>query len=139
MATIMLVEDALDTRDLVKTILEMEGHTVESAETGEEAITLIRAAKPDVILMDISLPGNISGLDVVKKLRADSDFDAIPILALTAHAMTDDASRSLAAGCDEHITKPIFDLEEFAGIVSAYAANGRNHAKIQDLEFKIQD
>lgn len=131
MAIIMLVEDAVDTRDLVKTILEMEGHTVETSETGEEALVKIQNLKPDVILMDISLPGNLSGIEVVKQLRADSAFAETPILALTAHAMVDDHRRSLDAGCDEHITKPIFDLEEFARVVSAYASEGRNYAQKQ--------
>jgi CheY-like chemotaxis protein len=128
MAKIMLVEDAADTRDLVTAILEMAGHTVTSAVTGEEGITKIQTLLPDVILMDMSLPGKMSGLDVVHLLRADSAFDETPILALTAHALLDDRRRSLAVGCDEHITKPIFDLEEFAEIVSRYAEQGRKYA-----------
>ncbi|HLL99875.1 MAG TPA: response regulator [Pyrinomonadaceae bacterium] len=127
MAKIMLVEDAADTRDLITQILGMEGHTVDCAETGEESITKIQALPlpPDVILMDMSLPGRLSGLDVVQFLRADSAFDRTPILALTAHALVDDRRRSLEVGCDEHITKPIFDLKEFAEIVSRYAEQGR--------------
>lgn len=125
MAKIMLVEDAADTRDLITAILEMAGHAVTSAETGEEGMTKIQTLRPDVILMDMSLPGSLSGLDVVHALRADSAFDATPILALTAHALVDDRRRSLAVGCDEHITKPIFDLEEFTEIVSRYAEHGR--------------
>jgi CheY-like chemotaxis protein len=125
MAKIMLVEDAADTRDLITAILEMAGHAVTSAETGEEGMTKIQTLRPDVILMDMSLPGSLSGLDVVHALRSDSAFDATPILALTAHALVDDRRRSLAVGCDEHITKPIFDLEEFTEIVSRYAEQGR--------------
>ncbi|HEX8736106.1 MAG TPA: response regulator [Pyrinomonadaceae bacterium] len=125
MAKIMLVEDAADTRDLITAILEMAGHSVDCAETGEDAITKIQGLRPDVILMDMSLPGMMSGLDVVYHLRKDSVFNATPILALTAHALAEDRQRSLAVGCDEHITKPIFDLEEFAEIVSRYAAHGR--------------
>jgi two-component system cell cycle response regulator DivK len=125
MAKIMLVEDAADTRDLITAILEMAGHAVDSAETGEEGIIKIHGLRPDVILMDMSLPGKMSGLDVVYQLRADSAFDQTPILALTAHALIDDRRRSLEVGCDEHITKPIFDLEEFAETVSRYAAEGR--------------
>jgi two-component system, cell cycle response regulator DivK len=125
MAKIMLVEDAADTRDLITAILEMAGHSVDYAETGEEAITKIYTQRPDVILMDMSLPGRMSGLDVTYHLRADTAFDQTPILALTAHALAEDRQRSLAVGCDEHITKPIFDLEEFAEIVSRYAERGR--------------
>lgn len=129
MAKIMLVEDAADTRDLITTILEMAGHAVTSAVTGEEGIAKIQTLRPDVILMDMSLPGKLSGLDVVYHLRADSAFEATPILALTAHALVDDRRRSLAVGCDEHITKPIFDLEEFTEIVSRYAEYGRKFAE----------
>ncbi|MDQ3799743.1 MAG: response regulator [Acidobacteriota bacterium] len=128
MAKIMLVEDAADTRDLITAILEMAGHAVTCAETGEEGMTKIQTLRPDVILMDMSLPGSLSGLDVVHALRSDAAFDATPILALTAHALMDDRRRSLAVGCDEHITKPIFDLEEFARTVSRYAEQGRKYA-----------
>jgi CheY-like chemotaxis protein len=124
----MLVEDAADTRDLIKAILEMAGHSVDYAITGEEGITKIQTLRPDVILMDMSLPGKMSGLDVAYHLRADSAFDDTPILALTAHALIEDRHRSLAVGCDEHITKPIFDLEEFTEIVSRYAEQGRKFA-----------
>lgn len=125
MATIMLVEDAADTRDLFKTVLEMAEHQVEIAESGEECFAKLANIKPDVILMDISLPGELSGLDVVKKLRADEDYQDIPILALTAHAMENDRILSLAAGCDEHISKPVFDLGTITEIISQYAEKGR--------------
>lgn len=125
MATIMLIEDSPDTRDLVTMILEMTGHNVLSAETGEAGIAELENLRPDVILVDISLPGKLNGLDIVEKLRVDSEFDRIPIIALTAHAMPEDERKSLAAGCDEHITKPILDLESFGETVSRYAEKGR--------------
>jgi CheY-like chemotaxis protein len=125
----MLVEDAADTCELITAVLEMAGHTVDAAVTGEEGFTKIQTLRPDVILMDMSLPGRLSGLDVVHMLRADSTFDETPILALTAHALVDDRRRSLEVGCDEHLTKPIFDLEEFNRIVSSYAEHGRKFAE----------
>lgn len=125
MAKIVLIEDAPDTRDLVKAILEMSEHTVETAETGEDGLNKIQKISPDVILVDVSLPGKMNGLDVVRKLRTDPAFDKIPILALTAHAMADDRRQALEAGCDEHITKPIIDLEEFSKLISHYAAQSR--------------
>ena len=135
MARILLVEDAADTRDLVKAILEMAGHELDSAETGEQALAKLQTLRPAVILMDMSLPGKLSGLDVVRALRADSGYEETPILALTAHALADDRRRALEAGCDEHITKPIFDLEEFTEIVSRYAENGREFARrLQQVE-----
>ena len=126
MAKIMLIEDSPDTRDLVKMVLELNGHSVLSAETGEAAMIKLKEFQPDLILMDISLPGKLNGLDIVKKLRADSSFDKTPILALTAHAMQEDQQKSLDAGCDEHIIKPILDLESFGDKVSLYAERGRN-------------
>lgn len=126
MATIMLVEDAIDTRDLVTMILEMAGHDVVSATTGEAGIAALENLRPNVILMDMSLPGKLNGLDIVEKLRADTSFDRTPIIALTAHAMPEDEKKSLAAGCDEHITKPILDLESFSETVSVYAEKGRH-------------
>ncbi|HEX8638128.1 MAG TPA: response regulator [Pyrinomonadaceae bacterium] len=116
---------SIDTRDLVTMILEMAGHDVVCAATGETGIAALENLRPDVILMDMSLSGKLNGLDIVKKLRADSGFDTAPIVALTAHAMPQDHINSLAVGCDEHITKPILDLE-FAETVSLYAEKGRN-------------
>jgi CheY-like chemotaxis protein len=139
MAKIMLVEDAADTRDLITAILEMAGHIVTCAVTGEEGITKIQALRPDVILMDMSLPGKLNGLDVTHALRTDSAFDATPILALTAHVLVDDRRRSLAVGCDEHITKPIFDLEKFAEIVSRYAEHGREKCRMQNAKCKMEE
>lgn len=126
MAKIMLIEDAPDTRDLVKNILEMFDHRVEIAETGEDGLSKIKEITPDVVLVDVSLPGKLNGLDVVRELRADSAFDKTPLLALTAHVLAADREQALEAGCDDHITKPIVDLEEFAETVSRYAAQGRN-------------
>lgn len=126
MAKIMLIEDAPDTRDLVKMVLELNGHDVLSAETGEAALSKLTHFQPDLILMDISLPGKLNGLDIVKKLRADQSFDNTPILALSAHAMPQDHQKSLNAGCDEHITKPILDLESFGDKISFYVEKGRS-------------
>lgn len=125
MAKIVLVEDSTDTRDLIKAILEMSGHEVETAETGKEALDKVKKNRPDVILMDVSLPGKMTGLDVTRTLRADAAFDKTVIIALTAHAMVEDRERSLNAGCDEHITKPIADLQKFAAKVSEFAERGR--------------
>lgn len=128
MAKIVLIEDSPDTQDLIKTVLEMSEHTVETAETGESGLLKIRQILPDLVLVDMSLPGKLNGLDVVRELRADSMFDKTPILALTAHALAEDRRQSLEAGCDEHITKPIINLEDFSEVVSNYANRGRSEA-----------
>ena len=106
MAKIMLVEDSPDTRDLVKLILEMENHEVFSAETGEAGIKKIREICPQLILMDISLPGSMSGLDVVETLRADKSFDETPIIALTASSSYGYLEKAMQFGINEYIIKP---------------------------------
>ena len=109
-------------------VLEMGGHELHEATTGEEGLAQARALRPDVILMDLSLAGTIDGLESTRRLRADTAFDRTPIIALTAHAMLGDRERSLVAGCDEHWTKPIINLERFKGMVERVIAEGRTAA-----------
>lgn len=125
MAKILLVEDEADTRELVRLTLELDGHDVLEAETAEEAILRARSGRPDLILMDLSLGGKFDGLEATKRLRADPAFEETPIIALTAHAMQGDRERSLAAGCDDHWTKPIIDLVRFKRGVLEAASRGR--------------
>jgi two-component system cell cycle response regulator DivK len=125
MAKILLVEDEPDTRELVRLTLEMDGHEVLEAATAEEAIVKARSDRPGLILMDLSLAGQFDGLEATKRLRSDPAFDDTPIVALTAHAMQGDRERSLAAGCDEHWTKPIIDLATFKKEVATAAERGR--------------
>jgi two-component system cell cycle response regulator DivK len=125
MAKILLVEDEPDTRELVRLTLELDGHEVIEASTAEDGISRARSAGPDLILMDLSLAGKFDGLEATKRLRADSAFDATPIIALTAHALESDRERSLAAGCDDHWTKPILNLGDFRDKVTRMAQLGR--------------
>ena len=125
MAKILLVEDEPDTRELVRLTLELDGHEVLEAATAEEAIVKACTGRPGLILMDLSLGGQFDGLEATKRLRADPAFDEVPIVALTAHAMQGDRERSLAAGCDEHWTKPIIDLATFKREVATTAERGR--------------
>ncbi|HEV2798978.1 MAG TPA: response regulator [Pyrinomonadaceae bacterium] len=125
MAKILVVEDDRDIRDLIRTVLEMGGHELHEAETGEEGLAQARQLRPDTILMDLSLAGEIDGLESTRRLRADATFDRTPIIALTAHAMRGDREHSLHAGCDEHWTKPILDLELFKQMVERVVEEGR--------------
>ena len=124
MAKILFVEDEPDIRDLVRLALEDE-HRVTVAETAEEGLRRAAEMTPDLILMDVSLGGAFDGLEATRRLRGDPRFDAIPIIALTAHAMPGDRERALAAGCDQHWPKPITDLLAFRDIISRVAAEGR--------------
>jgi two-component system cell cycle response regulator DivK len=124
MAKILFVEDEPDIRDLVHLALE-DGHEVLAAETAEEGLRRASDDAPDVILMDVSLGGALDGLEATRRLRADPAFDSTPIIALTAHAMPGDRERVLAAGCDEHWTKPITDLLAFREMVARVVSEGR--------------
>ena len=125
MAKILFVEDEPDIRDLVRLALE-DGHEVLAAETAEEGLRRASGDAPDVILMDVSLGGALDGLEATRRLRADPAFDSTPIIALTAHAMPGDRERVLAAGCDEHWTKPIIDLLAFREMVARVVDEGRS-------------
>jgi two-component system cell cycle response regulator DivK len=126
MAKILVVEDDRDIRELIRMVLEMSGHELHEAGTGEDGLAQAQRLRPDVILMDLSLPGAIDGLESTRRLRSDSTFDRTPIVALTAHAMRGDQERSLHAGCDEHWTKPIIDLDLFKEMVERVVATGRS-------------
>lgn len=126
MAKILVVEDDRDIRDLIRMVLEMDGHELHEAATGEDGLAQAKQLLPDAILMDLSLAGAIDGLESTRRLRADSAFDRTPIIALTAHAMRGDREHSLHAGCDEHWTKPIIDLELFKEMIERVIAAGRS-------------
>jgi len=103
---ILIADDNQDSRELVIKILAHEGYLLIEAIDGEDALNKISSEKPDLILMDISMP-KIDGYELTRRLKSHQDFREIPIIALTAHAMKGDRGKALAAGCDEYITKPI--------------------------------
>jgi two-component system cell cycle response regulator DivK len=104
---LLYVEDNEDNVYLLKMRLELiEGHDIAVAKDGAEAISLIKADPPDLILMDLNLPG-IDGWEATRRLKADPQTAKIPVIALTAHAMAGDRERALAAGCEDFDTKPI--------------------------------
>lgn len=111
MRRVLLVEDVEDNRKLAGDLLRFGGWEVTEAVTGEEAIATARAQAFDLILMDLSLPGEIDGWDATRAIKASSPM---PIIALTAHAMAGNAERAMAAGFDGYITKPI-DIGSFLG------------------------
>ena len=103
---ILLVEDNPLNRELAEAILVRAGYEVLMAPNGESALATARSEQPDLILMDIELPG-LDGLEATRRLKADPSLRAIPVLALTAYAMRGDEQRCRAAGCDGYLTKPI--------------------------------
>lgn len=106
MATILLVEDNEMNRDMLSRRLGRRGYEVILAVDGEQGRNLAQSQKPDLILMDMSLP-KIDGWEVTRQLKEASDTEHIPIIALTAHAMAGDRERALSAGCDDYDTKPV--------------------------------
>jgi CheY-like chemotaxis protein len=105
-AVILLVEDNEANQLLASSVLELSGYSVEVAGDANEARAILGRRAPDLILMDIQLPG-IDGLTFVKQLRSEPATARIPVVALTARAMAGDRERSLAAGCSGYIPKPI--------------------------------
>ncbi len=107
MKKIAVVEDNPDNRLLVQAILEDE-YQIQEYETGTEALAGIREERPDLVLLDISLPG-MDGTEVLEILRRDDELVSLPVIALTAHAMAGDREKYIAAGFNDYISKPIVD------------------------------
>jgi CheY-like chemotaxis protein len=107
MKRIAVVEDNADNRLLIRAILE-DQFELEEYEAGEAALDGLVAAQADLVLLDISLPG-LDGVEVLKRLRANPVLRKLPVIALTAHAMSGDRDKYLGAGFDEYVTKPIVD------------------------------
>ncbi|MEO8349126.1 MAG: response regulator, partial [Acidobacteriota bacterium] len=118
MARILVVEDSPDIRVLIRMLLEAAGHEVSTASDGRAGVEAVRAERPDLVLMDLSLPV-LSGWEAAREIKEDPDISSIPIVAVTAHAMHGDRERALAAGCDGFIPKPI-DEETFESLVRSY-------------------
>lgn len=117
MAKILLVEDNEMNRDMLSRRLQRRGYEVLTAVDGESGLAMTRSEAPALVLMDMSLPG-IDGWEATRQLKADPATRAIPIIALTAHAMAGDREKALAAGCDDFDIKPI-DLDRLLGKIAA--------------------
>ena len=117
-ARILIVDDNALNTELVRFVLDEAGHTVETAESADDALPRITAFKPTLILMDIQMPG-MDGLELTRRLKADEATRGIVIIAFTAYAMKGDEARMREAGCDGYISKPI-DVKQFAGQVAQY-------------------
>lgn len=112
-AFILLVDDDELNLDLLSRKLQRNGYDTITAVDGKEAISLAESTKPDLILMDMSLP-ELDGWEATRQLKSDNITKNIPIISLTANAMPEDRAKALAAGCDEYETKPIVFENLFA-------------------------
>ena len=115
---ILIVEDNRMNMELVNDLLEIAGFIPVQAQTAEKGISLAKEELPDLILMDISLPG-MDGLEATRILKDDDRTRAIPIIAMTAHAMKGDEDKTKQAGCDGYIAKPL-DVKVFSEIVTRF-------------------
>ena len=115
--TILVVEDNPVNRRLVEFLLRSNGYQVREASTAQEAFEILKTERPDLILMDVQLPG-MDGLEATRKLKANAETRDIPVVAVTSYAMTGDREKALAAGCAGYITKPI-DKATFVQEVAA--------------------
>ena len=104
--TVLLVEDNPHNRKIFSGMLTHSGFNVIEAADGNAALQAVASTRPELILMDLSIPG-VDGWECTRRLKADPNTRAIPIIALTAHAMRGDEERALAAGCDGYLAKPI--------------------------------
>jgi two-component system cell cycle response regulator DivK len=118
MATILYVEDNPDNRLLIRRILEAEHFTVLEAGNAYQAMHFIESQPPDLILMDINLP-EVDGYTLTAQLKARTDLRCVPIIALTANVMRGDRERTLQAGCDGYIQKPI-DVDTLPNQINRY-------------------
>jgi two-component system, cell cycle response regulator DivK len=114
---ILIVEDNEKNRKLVRDVLTFKGYRLAEAETGEDGVRLARELRPDLILMDIQLPG-INGITALGQIRQDPAIAATPVIAVTASAMTQDRQKIMAAGFDGYQSKPI-NVKDFLAAVRA--------------------
>jgi len=121
---ILIVDDNESNVRLLRAILDAEGYPLKSAMDAEEALALLQTWQPDLILMDIQLPG-IDGLELTRRLKRDPRHRKIVIVALTAYAMKGDEDKARDAGCNGYVTKPI-DTRTLPGLIERYLSGAAN-------------
>jgi two-component system cell cycle response regulator DivK len=126
-ATILYIEDDFQNRVLVRRILEASGFAIMEAEDGKTGLKLAERFVPDLILMDINLP-EIDGYEVTSRLKQMSALAQVPIIAMTANVMKGDRERTLAAGCDGYIQKPI-DVDLLPDQINRFLSRNDMHAE----------
>lgn len=117
MATILVADDFLENRDILCRMLQLVGHQTLSAANGQEALELAQAHRPDIILMDLSMPV-LDGWEATARIKAHNDLHHIPVLAVTGHVTPHEIQRAIEAGCVDYVAKPI-DFERLIGKVTS--------------------
>ena len=124
MPKILLVEDNEMNRDMLSRRLKRRGFEVIFAVNGQEGVDLAISERPDVILMDLSLPV-LDGWEATRRVKADGATSSVPIIGLTAHAMSGDREKAIAAGCDDYDTKPV-EIERLIGKIERLLGAAKN-------------
>lgn len=122
MAKLLLVEDNEMNRDMLSRRLLRRGYQVAIAADGAQGLAMAQSEKPDLVLMDMSLPV-MDGWEATRRIKASDDTKHLPVIGLTAHAMAGDREKALEAGCDDYDTKPI-ELERLVGKIEALLPSG---------------
>lgn len=128
---VLIVDDSPINLKLASEVLEAANFKVDVAEDAEEAQAMLETLSPDLILMDLALPG-MDGLTLTRILKADARFKAIPVIAVTAFAMNGDAEKAFEAGCDGYISKPI-DTRNFAKQLVSMIQSAERDAQARNL------
>ena len=118
--TVLVVEDFEDNRFMMRRLLEMSGYRVVEAVNGNQAVEAAERERPDIILMDLSLP-MLDGLAATRRIRAHDGLSKVPIVAVSAHDSADFHAEALAAGCNEYVTKPI-DFDQLVQLLNRLTA-----------------
>lgn len=116
--TVLCIEDNATNMILVARIVEAEGHELIKAEDGPVALELLKTLVPDIILLDINLPG-IDGLELARRFKADTRLQKVPLIATTAQVLVGDRERCLEAGCDDYLPKPL-DIRKLRQVMRFY-------------------
>lgn len=124
-STVLLCDDEEVLRQLVRATLDNGDYSIVEATDGDESLDLARRLQPDLIVLDMMMPGR-SGLEVLRELRADPETAATPVIMLTARARESDRNEAASAGADRYLAKPFSPLE-LISVVEELVANGRSH------------
>jgi CheY-like chemotaxis protein len=122
-AKVLVIEDNPMNMELATDLIRIQGHEVLAARTAGDALNLLEKVRPDLILMDVQLPG-LSGLELARRLKEDCRTRGIPIIAITAYAMMGDHEKALDAGCSGYISKPII-FKQFSRVIEDILASRR--------------
>ena len=130
--TVLVVEDFEDNRFMMRRLLEMSGYRVVEAVNGEQAVEVAATERPDLILMDLSLP-KLDGLAATRRIRQSGGLAEVPIVAVSAHDTSDFHADALAAGCNEYVTKPI-DFDQLESLLKKLLEKQESESRIQKPE-----